>query len=171
MSETKTAKRPMKTDDDVMAEVAKAILPDVMKWGEFKSEDENDILMDLTTALQDSRDLDSFKIGKVIEDDYSWGVDSGLVDILERVESLAHETAKAKVKQWVIDNAIEPPYGPGVRVRWWNGSKFSVGTIVAVRHDEATYVIQEDGKTYPPVSKDGFHCGWIIAYENTIPLD
>jgi hypothetical protein len=158
--------RPRKTDDDIMATVAKRLIAKVRQWAGFPDEDEEDMLKDLTETLQDSVDLDGFKLAKKLEDDhYYLDADSGLADIMGQVDRIAYMLSREKTEAWVVANNITPAFRVGDHVTFEHGwAEQRSGGIVAIRRAEGRYTIQEDGRHYP--DKDAG--GWIVDYERVI---
>jgi hypothetical protein len=167
-----TPPRPHKTDDDIMATVAKRLLSEVVDWmggsdrvdEDDEEDEEDDILKDLTETLQDSVELDGRKLAKKLEDDHLWfkEADSDLVDIMGQADRIAYALAKEKVEAWIVTNNITPTFTVEDHVTWEHGwGNNRSGTIVAIRPGEARYTIQEDGKTYPDKNAGG----WIVDYE------
>lgn len=160
-------KRPSKHDRDVLAEVAKKLIDDVMGWVGDDKADRDGSLADLTEVIQDAIELDGYELAKCLEDDFYWNVDSRLVEILDRAEHLALLVVREKAKQWVKDNEIKPLYSVGDHVRWASRSGEKRGKIAYVWGDNADYTIQEDGREYP-VSK--IPTGWIVEFEKVLGL-
>ncbi len=159
--------RPRDTDADTMAEVAQAMMPEIMQWGDFKEIDREDVLEGLTGVFQDSRDLDGYELAKKCDDELSWSADSSLVGILDGVGHKAYTVAKKKTEAWVTANGIMPAFCVGDHVKWQHGWKEQpTGNIVAVDAAHAKYTIQEDGKNYP--ASPGHPCGWIVEYEKVL---
>ncbi len=165
--------RPSSTDDDVVEEAAKALMPEILKWMEKEPGDpeEIELLDSLTEAVRDNfPDFDAYKIASDLEHSHYWNADTELVYVLEGLS--VSRIVEARVAKWVTDNAVKPPLDVGARIQWtqgWGQKDVVTGTIVDIRKSEARYIVHEHGKTYlaPHVGKDGktWYSGTLIEYE------
>jgi hypothetical protein len=124
--------RPKQSDDAVIDEVASLLLPDVMKWLEVDSADEEEkeeTVKSLRRAI--SWDYDGYAIAKNL-DDRGWDPDARLVDILDRAGMAALKAHGNLCRKWVLEEGMEGP---------------AVGTVVLFQKKEGVVARNDpDGK-------------------------
>jgi hypothetical protein len=162
---SETSRRPKRFDDDVLAEVARKLAPDVSQWlGDGANPDE--VAGQLAEALGGLFEFDGYKLAKALADEHYYEPDSALVNVLDQADHVGWAAWRDRVAAWVAANNVRPTLKPGDRVRRSVPRAGTLtGVVVDVREATAEYVVQEDGETYPP-SRPGLTPGLILPYED-----
>lgn len=102
-------------------------------WTEQQAED-------LAEAYLDGNFMDGYKLGKALDDDYFWDMDSQTVDTLDGFDRLVREAHKKVCIAWARDNNIQPPLPVGAVT--------TKGVIAGIHEqDAACFQIIEHGET------------------------
>lgn len=143
--------RPNRFSEDIIAKIADALLPKVLRWMDEPEANESAVRKDLLDIL-DTHNIDGYQLAREL-DYLGWSVDAELVTILDEVSFILYNTVSQAEKVWVLANSIKPEFSVGDKVQR-SGYK-DVGTITSIAEDKGYYGIRfADGKEY------------LVVYEN-----
>lgn len=139
MQDVKT-KRPSYYDDEVTAYVAEKLADDVTNWLDVHDENWDQERIEVVECLKDEYHygIDAYDFAKELE----WrgfDCDRELVEILDDAGWYVREIHKKRLKEWVEENDVRPPYEIGNHIRYkWNNKEF-VGEIYEIDDEEARF--------------------------------
>lgn len=158
--------RPLRTDRNVISNVAQEMLPGVLAWLREDATEADHIKGQLVAALEDG-DFDAYKAAKYLDDTCCWEVDSRLLDILDSAFGKAVRHHDLLVAAWVTDQKINPAFEIGSKVKFKRGSATNVGEVTHIDRRLATYTVY--CVTLGHVREGlGTH-GCIVAFEDAEP--
>jgi hypothetical protein len=155
-----------KRSKEIREAAAEVLLPRVIEWIACDSppteSEAAEIKAQIAEAL-DHYDTDGYKLAKELESK-GYDSDAWLVEILDDTSHIMREEHKKLVKQWVIDQKIEPPLPMNTQVFIFNGGKKVKGEIVDIYRETAEYVVffEESGHKR---NASGKPTGFIFEYE------
>lgn len=86
---------------------------------------------------------DGYELAKNLDDREGWEINAHLVEYLDSHSFTLANYRDAWLKQWLVDNKVEPPFPPGTRVKYCHGQKS--GTITGIyEYRPACYLIKDD---------------------------
>ena len=155
---TNPAPRPK--DKDAWPAAAEALFVQLNKYHpqDFSLSEKEDIESQLIKAMDRCEpSYDGYDMGKALEDDFYWEIDSDLVSDLDCTSNEVYNERQRLVKQWVVDSQIKPthPIGTSVLIPLTT----TVGVIDEIREDTAEYLVAVEGKSGR----------YIIKYEDAKP--
>lgn len=178
-------RRPYKHMRVVTDEVAAALLPRILAALNEKDDSRGEVLADLKSVLADSHEFEGYRLARKLDNDYHWDANADLVDGLERTEAYARKVVGRLVADWIRRYNILPGHAVGDRVRFHTSAggwgEPLAGRIVAVRPEDAEYIVQED-RDDPLLAADLTEerrqqilareatspCGYVIPYEQVV---
>jgi hypothetical protein len=138
--------RPRFHDQTVIAEIARKLMPRLLRWAEDWVKPA-ELEAELIDTLQRAAPLfDAYDMAKYMESKHGWSSDADLVDILDDAEMEAYSIRQTKVEEWVASNAIRPKKAIGDVVRVNAGAANGLlaqadGEIVSIDEQRATYTV------------------------------
>jgi hypothetical protein len=162
---TTIAARPADDTPEIIAYAANELASTLIRCGDFKEEDREDIVKDLSEMIDDCPYEDGYEMGKWLEDNKYWKVHMSILESLDLAGCYVSDAHLDAVKKWVIENGIKPERAVGDRVMIHEGWKRTPveGFIATVHEETARYTVRCPSLGH--VEKgEGTH-GFIIDYE------
>lgn len=152
-------KRPsIRNNEEMMKELAKIVASDYLNED---SADENTIER-ICRSLKYHYQDDAYELAKDLEN-RGFDIDSDIVSNLESVYRDSRKIEQNYIKNWVIENNIEPKLNIGTEVKISKRYKSESGTIKEVDRDIAQYAVNT------PDQKETSR--WLINYEDLEELN
>lgn len=92
----------------------------------------------------DNNDYDGYKLAKFCDYQWSWDVDSELVDALNSTHNIIYKASENAQKEWVKSHNVTIPYEVGQRVHFKLGKESKTGEIKTIWNDTAKLTIKND---------------------------
>lgn len=101
-----------------------------------------------------------YEIAKQLDIRFFWEIDIDIVQELDNFSTIIYTEIENKIKTWVKENDIQPPFPINTRIKLANGE---TGEITTIRRETAEYLIKIDGdeKAEAPSNRRR-----IVAYES-----
>jgi len=148
--------RPKKSDDNVVEIVADKLMPHVIKWmqdaddafmtGDACGDDEyiKNVRQDIISVISHKIMglCDGYMICKELDEFHHWLVNSDLVEIMDKVYQIVHETYDNLCAEWITKNNIIPKFKIGDQVKFEDRKGTQrVGKIINVYMNSGKYTI------------------------------
>lgn len=105
------------------------------------------VIEDLIAVLEGSTGFDGYELARELEDNFGWGIDAALVDVLDSASALHHFAHEQKVKEWVQRFNVRISFAVGQRVV--TNRKNERGVIVRLFEETAECLVRLDDERDP----------------------
>jgi len=102
---------------------------------------------DIYTVIKDDFSMNGYEYAKELEDRGANAIDSIIVNALDNISYNFDELNKTKVKDWVLDNNIEPSFRVGDLVEYKNHGNIIQEVIKSIDYEKALYHIRIDNSS------------------------
>lgn len=161
-------KRPTGTEQLVRDTAARAVLSEIMVWLDAQGDGDSEAVV-LKELAKVSTEIDGFRAAEALRLRFHWDVDSGLVELLDRLIDAARDARHRLTEIWVRETGVAPTFERGSKVRFeawrksegWGGA---TGEVTEIDEGRAVYTIycEELGHVRQGV---GTH-GLIVPFES-----
>lgn len=137
-------KRPLTVTSSMQRDAALEIVLELIKSGDFKPEEESEMIADILHVTRYNLMMDGYEIARDLEKYRGWMCNKDMVDILDDFYGLCSDALREKEKAWGKENPIAPPFPIGTLIHFRKES----GVIVEIyEHVPASWLVRVPDKT------------------------
>jgi len=164
----RTPPRPSRYDDEICRAAARVMAPKFFEYCGEANPPEREfehMVEQLAGALSHTMSCDGFELAYELKRTYCWEGDEQLVELCSELGWEVGRQADVAVRQWIIDNNVEPPLAVGTPVLYldahggsgWCGAEI---TRSIAETGEFTVFVESLGHVREGIGTHGFVVPW-----------